>query len=154
MVRRRRFAGTRPVREGGRGAGSMSPPPTATSRSTASRSTGRCASSATTSSPWRTTSPPTSGRSAKCLEDVAASDLYVAIFAHRYGYIPDQDNPDGRSITELEYRHARALGKPCLVFLLDPAASWPPTSMDAFTGDGDHGARIRCSARSWAASGW
>ena len=53
---------------------------------------------------------------AKCLEDVAACDLYVGIFAHRYGYIPEHDNPDGRSITELEYRHALANGKPCLVF--------------------------------------
>ena len=80
---------------------------------------------------------------AKCLEDVAACDLYVGIFAHRYGYIPEHDNPDGRSITELEYRHAQAKGKPCLVFLLDPAAPWPATSMDAITGDNDGGGRIR-----------
>ena len=80
---------------------------------------------------------------AKCLEDVAGCDLYVGIFAHRYGYIPDHDNPDGRSITELEYRHAQANGKPCLVFLLDPATPWSPTWIDAFTGDGDRGARIQ-----------
>ena len=80
---------------------------------------------------------------ARCLADVAACDLYVGIFAHRYGYIPDHDNPDGRSITELEYRHAQAHGIPRLVFLLDPAAPWPPTWMDAFTGDGDGAARIR-----------
>jgi tetratricopeptide (TPR) repeat protein len=80
---------------------------------------------------------------AKCLEDVAACDLYVGIFAHRYGYIPQQENPEGRSITELEYRHAQAEGKPCLVFLLDLATPWTPTWMDAFTGDSDQGARIR-----------
>jgi Domain of unknown function (DUF4062) len=79
----------------------------------------------------------------KCLEDVAACDLYVGIFGHRYGYVPDHDNPDGRSITELEYRHAQALGIPRLVFLLDLAVPWLPAWMDAFTGDGDHGARIR-----------
>jgi hypothetical protein len=79
---------------------------------------------------------------AKCLEDVAGCDLYVGIFAHRYGYIPDHDNPDGRSITELEYRHARASGKPTLVFLLDPAIPWSPTWIDAVTGDGDRGTRI------------
>jgi tetratricopeptide (TPR) repeat protein len=79
----------------------------------------------------------------KCLEDVAACDLYAGIFAHRYGYIPTQGNPEGRSITELEYRHAQAKGKPCLVFLLDEAAPWPANSMDAFTGDGDGGVRIR-----------
>jgi hypothetical protein len=80
---------------------------------------------------------------AKCLEDVAGCDLYVGIFAHRYGYIPDHDNPDGRSITELEYRHAQANGKPCLVFLLDEAALWLPGWMDSHTGDGDQGRRIR-----------
>jgi len=80
---------------------------------------------------------------AKCLDDVAACDLYVGIVAHRYGYIPDHDNPDGRSITELEYRHAQALGIPRLVFLLDEAALWLPGWMDAVTGDGDHGGRIR-----------
>jgi hypothetical protein len=80
---------------------------------------------------------------AECLEDVAACDLYVGIFAHRYGYVPEHDNPDGRSITELEYRHAEALGIPRLVFLLDPAVPWAPAWIDAFIGDGDHGARIR-----------
>jgi tetratricopeptide (TPR) repeat protein len=80
---------------------------------------------------------------AKCLEDVASCDIYVGIFAHRYGYVPDYENPEGRSITELEYRHAKANGKSCLVFLLNEAAPWPPGWMDAFTGDGDHGARMR-----------
>ena len=49
---------------------------------------------------------------AKCLADVAACDVYVGVFAHRYGYVPEEDNPDHRSITELEYRHAAALGIP------------------------------------------
>jgi tetratricopeptide (TPR) repeat protein len=80
---------------------------------------------------------------AKCLADVAACDLYVGIFAHSYGYVPKQDNPDERSITELEYRHAAAHGIPCLIFLLSPDIPWLPGWMDAFTGEGDHGARIR-----------
>jgi hypothetical protein len=80
---------------------------------------------------------------AKCLEDVAACDLYIGIFAHRYGYVPEHDNPERRSITELEYRHAQALGIPRLVFLLDPAVPWAPAWMDAFTGDSDQGRRIR-----------
>jgi tetratricopeptide (TPR) repeat protein len=79
----------------------------------------------------------------RCLADVAASDLYVGVFAHRYGYIPDKGNPEERSITELEYRYAKALGKPCLVFLLEPEAYWPATSMDAITGDNKSGGRIR-----------
>lgn len=78
----------------------------------------------------------------RCLADVAASNIYVGIFAHRYGFIPEQDNPDGRSITELEYRHAEALGKPRLVFLQDGKTPWPPGEMDSQTGEGDRGARI------------
>jgi hypothetical protein len=80
---------------------------------------------------------------AKCLEDVAACDLYVGIFAHRYGYVPEHDNPEGRSITELEYRRAQGLGIPRLVFLLDEVTPWPPPRMDVFTGDSDQGVRIR-----------
>ena len=40
----------------------------------------------------------------KCLDDVAASDLYIGIFAWRYGFIPTENNPEQKSITELEYR--------------------------------------------------
>jgi Domain of unknown function (DUF4062) len=39
----------------------------------------------------------------KCLADVAASDLYIGIYAWRYGYIPPKKKPDHKSITELEY---------------------------------------------------
>ena len=47
----------------------------------------------------------------RCLSDVASSDVYIGIFAWRHGYVPDEDNPDGRSITELEYRKAQETGK-------------------------------------------
>jgi hypothetical protein len=79
----------------------------------------------------------------RCLADVAACELYVGIFAHRYGYIPEQGNPEGPSITELEYRHAQALDIPRLVFLLDPVVPWPLNQVDAFTGDGEEGGQIR-----------
>jgi tetratricopeptide (TPR) repeat protein len=78
----------------------------------------------------------------QCLADVAACDLYVGIFAWRYGYIPDQDNSEHRSITELEYRKAQASEKPCLIFLVDPGAAWPPNLMDAVTGEAEKGKRI------------
>ena len=42
----------------------------------------------------------------RCLADVAECDLYVGIFAWRYGFIPAGYD---RSITELEYRHAEEL---------------------------------------------
>jgi hypothetical protein len=79
----------------------------------------------------------------QCLAEVAASDVYIGIFAHRYGYVPEHDNPFGRSITELEYRNATALAVPCLIFLLDPAVPWPPRFLDVVTGEGDKGARIQ-----------
>ena len=49
----------------------------------------------------------------KCLADVANCDVYVGIFAWRYGYIPSKDNPEKRSITEREFRHAVQHGKHC-----------------------------------------
>lgn len=90
----------------------------------------------------------------RCLADVAASDLYVGVFAHRYGYIPIQGNPERRSITALEYRHAQAKSKPCLLSLLDEAAPWPPTWSDAFTGDGEGVGASGRSVRNLAATGW
>ena len=60
----------------------------------------------------------------KCLADVAECDIYVGIFALRYGYIPTKDNPEQRSITELEFRKAAELRKPCLLFLLADDAHW------------------------------
>lgn len=67
----------------------------------------------------------------KCLRDVETCDVYVGVVAWRYGFIPSEANPSGTSITELEYRHARAVGKPCLTFLLSPATPWPAEFRDA-----------------------
>lgn len=80
---------------------------------------------------------------AKCLDDVGASDVYVGIFAWRYGSIPEDDNPARRSITELEYRKATELGKTRLIFLLADEASWKRSQMDEVTGGAESGARIR-----------
>jgi hypothetical protein len=66
----------------------------------------------------------------KCLDDVAACDIYVGIFAWRYGFIPQNENPDKKSITELEYRQATKLGKERLLFLLHKDALWPRSQMD------------------------
>lgn len=66
----------------------------------------------------------------RCLDDVASCDVYVGIFAWRYGYVPGIDNPEGLSITELEYRHAVAAGKVCLIFLLSAEAPWPRAKME------------------------
>src|SRR5512143_3882901 len=61
----------------------------------------------------------------RCLSDVASCAVYVGIFAWRYGYVPQKNNPEGRSITELEYRKAQEERKPCLIFLLSDQAPWP-----------------------------
>jgi hypothetical protein len=66
----------------------------------------------------------------KCLEDVANCDLYIGIFAWRYGWVPKKGNPKKLSITELEYRQAIEKKKDCLIFLLDDKALWPPTFID------------------------
>ena len=83
-----------------------------------------------------------------CLDDVAQCDVYVGIFAHRYGYIPENDNAGRKSITELEYRHAQTRGKPCLIFLVDTKIQWSPEQMDVFTGENESGQRIR-NLRAW-----
>jgi|GEM_PF-1406787 len=82
----------------------------------------------------------------KCLKDVERANLYVGLFAFRYGYLPPSHhhNPDGLSITELEFRHAEHLKRPCLTFLADPnTAGIPQQFVDAFTGDGDNGTQIK-----------
>jgi Cdc6-like AAA superfamily ATPase len=63
----------------------------------------------------------------RCLEDVASCDVYVGIFAWRYGYVPEGHS---RSITELEYRRAVEEGIPTLVFLADEEAPWPRRFID------------------------
>jgi len=52
-----------------------------------------------------------------CLEDIDTSDLYVLILGHRYGFQPPKDNPDGLSITHLEFRRAGQSGKPRVALL-------------------------------------
>lgn len=66
----------------------------------------------------------------RCLADVRSCDVYVGIFAWRYGGIPRADNPEGLSYTELEYRCAVESGKTCLLFLLSEDADWPRRKMD------------------------
>lgn len=64
------------------------------------------------------------------LRDVEKCEIFVSIIAWSYGYIPEQGNPDGKSLVELEYRHARAKGKDRLIFLLDEDAPWPVSLLE------------------------
>jgi len=58
----------------------------------------------------------------KCLFDVSNCDVYIGIFAWRYGYIPNGQN---KSITELEYQKAEQTNKTKLIFMLKDNAEWP-----------------------------
>ena len=68
------------------------------------------------------TSPKTHARSTAACATPAACDLYVGLFARRYGFCPPGEQ---RSITELEFRAARAANIDCLCFLLAEDAPWP-----------------------------
>jgi hypothetical protein len=52
-----------------------------------------------------------------CLDDVGSCDLYVLIVGHRYGFQPPQGNPEGLSITHLEFRRAGECGIPRVALL-------------------------------------
>lgn len=72
----------------------------------------------------------------KCLRDVASCQMYVGIFAWRYGHIPP-----GRtlSITEREFRKAAQEEIKTLIFLLDEDVPWPPKFID----QGEAGKRLK-----------
>ena len=53
------------------------------------------------------------------LEKVRDAAAYVAIIGRRYGAVPEcAANPDGLSLTHLEFREAVRLGRPILVFIM------------------------------------
>lgn len=56
----------------------------------------------------------------QCLADVASCDVYIGLFAWRYGFIPPGER---KAITELEYRHAKQKTIPCLIFLAEEEAA-------------------------------
>ena len=60
-----------------------------------------------------------------------------------FGFVPSWGNSQKRSITKLEYRRAKALDKPCLIFLSHEGAPWPITMMDSHTGVASAGKRIK-----------
>ena len=52
-----------------------------------------------------------------CLDDIDACDLYVLILGSRYGFQPEDGNPEGLSITQLEFRRAGRSGIPRIALL-------------------------------------
>jgi hypothetical protein len=62
------------------------------------------------------------GATSACLREVAEGDLFVGIYAWRYGFIPKGDKI---SITEQEFEEARRLEKPCFCFMVEENYDWP-----------------------------
>lgn len=58
------------------------------------------------------------------------TDIFVGLYAHRYGFIP---NGDQISITEAEYEAASEAGIKRLIYLVDDAYEWKPTWIDRGT---------------------
>src|SRR6185295_11902552 len=58
-----------------------------------------------------------------CLDEIKDCELFVGIYAHRYGYMPKDANP---SITEQEFDYAQELGKPIFGFIVNEDQAWPP----------------------------
>jgi hypothetical protein len=52
----------------------------------------------------------------ECLRLVRASNIFIGIIGMRYGLI---DRADGKSMTQLEYEEAQAVGLPTLMYLID-----------------------------------
>jgi hypothetical protein len=60
-----------------------------------------------------------------CLHKVDEADVVVLIIAHRYGWVPsDQDGAGDKCITWLECERAHADGKEVLAFVVDPEHEW------------------------------
>ena len=56
-----------------------------------------------------------------CLDEIEESDLFVGVYAHRYGYVPEGTDI---SITEEEFNHAQKLGKPIFGFVVKADHPW------------------------------
>ena len=67
------------------------------------------------------------GASEASKQRLAGSNLYVGVFAHRYGYV--EDGYDS-SVTEIEFDYAGELGLDRLCFLVDPDHPWPVADVE------------------------
>jgi hypothetical protein len=72
----------------------------------------------------------------RCLNDVQRCDLYIGMFARRYGFVPPGS---ASSITEQEFRTAIKHGKDVLCFLLREDVQWPAEYVD----QGDAAAKLK-----------
>ena len=66
----------------------------------------------------------------KSIQFVNEADIYVGIFAYRYGYVPEGHEI---SITQMEYERALDREIPVLIFVVDEDIPWPPKKIDKGT---------------------
>ncbi|MBN8638555.1 MAG: DUF4062 domain-containing protein [Anaerolineae bacterium] len=72
------------------------------------------------------------------LKMVEEAEIYVGIFAFRYGYVPDSPkNPERLSVTEMELRRALERKIPCLIFLMDKEHPITAADMEEDTTEDD-----------------
>jgi tetratricopeptide (TPR) repeat protein len=64
------------------------------------------------------------------LKMVDEADIYVGVFAYRYGYIPKENNPKHISVTEMEYNRAVERNIPRLIFVMDKSHPITADDMD------------------------
>lgn len=58
-----------------------------------------------------------------CLEEITTCDLFIGIYAHRYGHVPNQSR---HSITEEEFHWAHSQRKPIFCFVVNDKYPWSP----------------------------
>ena len=58
-----------------------------------------------------------------CEKEVKECDIFVGIYAHRYGFVPEGQE---KSITQQEYELAKKEGKACLCFIVKSNFPWDP----------------------------
>lgn len=58
-----------------------------------------------------------------CKDEIEECDLFIGIYAHRYGWVPDGQE---KSITQQEYELAKTLGKDILCFVVQDTFAWNP----------------------------
>src|SRR5581483_6489586 len=73
-----------------------------------------------------------------CERKIKSCDIVVLMIAHRYGWVPprDQGGDDETSITWMEYKWARELGKPVVPYIVDEKARWPADLYEIRTNPG------------------
>jgi Domain of unknown function (DUF4062) len=85
----------------------------------------------------------------RCLRDAGSCDLYIGLFARRYGFCPPGEQ---RSITELEFRSARTANIDSLCFLLAEEA---PCLTNTWSGGlAPSSASVTCAVSSARRTNW